>query len=206
MKAHDEVTILCDNRPETHRLAAGTRAALEALGLSVIFHHGLHKEQTARVLARAAATSDTLVIWAHGVPDDQGGPGIRFECLDRVEPGADRWEKTRLDLTPDRIASHLAPGFKLVVSAACGTGHPSVAQAVLAAGVTDYGAPGEPADLLSSLVFIVNLFWLMINVGSETPAALAECIERACAFDDPARPGATGRYRLHSNRPTPPQP
>jgi hypothetical protein len=194
MKWHSEITVACDRRSETQRLALATRGMLEALGFSVRFMD--QKDQILSLLSGQTEGPGTLVLWSHGVPDEEGGPGIRLEYWDRI--GEKTWGPVNLDLTAAIIPRLVRRPFDLILSTACSAGDPTVANAFLSSGVRLYVAPEKPADLLASLLFVASYFYHVL----ETPEDLKhvytheEAVRRAAALEE-ERPGSTRLYRSY---------
>ncbi|MCK5381065.1 MAG: hypothetical protein KAJ81_06315, partial [Candidatus Latescibacteria bacterium] len=170
---------------------------LEALGLTVYFHQLIHKEQAVRLFSGELSQADYLVLCADGVPEDEGGPGIRIECLDRTADEKNKWEKINFDLNRETVPNILKYPFDTILSIACSSGDPVIAEAFLSSGTRTYIGPVKPADVTSSCMFVLTYFFHRISYGERSPKNHEEAIERAVNFEED-RPGSTRLFKSYA--------
>jgi hypothetical protein len=191
MRIFDEVQIITDKNMGMYRMALAIRFQLEALGLAVRFNQLFHWSEVERFLS-APRGAEALIICVHGIPVENQF-GFRFECLKKESNG---FSPTHFDITAERLKGGCFQAYPLVVSIACSSGTQAIADVLHSNGVKDYIAPAEPASMLSSITFVAQLFYYLLNYKRGTTQELLNfAVTRAATIDDTDRLGGAHLYR-----------
>jgi hypothetical protein len=188
MKLFSEVAIVTDHTMVEH--AQALRAVLESYRIRVVFHRLVQKPQVLDFFQADRQFPYTVVI-CHGLSEPGKEPALHFEVVEQKDESYENtegWSLMTFKMTPSIVRESVRGRAGTLLSIACGSGHPQLADAFLGAGYSSYIAPIESyynAD--AATAFLTSFFYLLLSEDRDYATHIyteAEAVKEAGKLDE----------------------
>lgn len=163
-----QVALVCG--PDSDMETQAVRSALELFGIRVFTYWIGRPSDLMAVLSGEDLYegTDTILLSFHGDDGRLIMPELGEDVYESDEP--------RGDFGPDEIRRFAQLSGKTVIANGCTLGDPALAEAFLARGCSIYIGPDDYPDGNDALMFVLRLFYEIVQQGREIKEAFAQAI------------------------------